>query len=332
MSHRLALLPLCLLAATLIAACETDEPPPAPWLLDPTVEMPRWLSDTGIYRDLTSFEPAAGFIVYTPPHTLFSNRADKRRLLWLPEGALIDTTSDRWLFPVGTVLVKTFGYRHVEGRFGEVGIETRVMRHEPDGWRYTVYHWGTDGGDALRLDERWPEQPFVLEDLNGADFDYVIPGALDCEACHETHRAAPVIGIGPENLDPTLLEANVFAAPPTLIEHPHRNDPERRAMSYLVGNCVHCHHGEPRGDNASFSLRPRDLVAETVNVPTDSSASGDGIRVVPGAPDQSALYEAVVTAWEPEYAGDFKAMPPVGLVTGDHRASDILRRWIESLR
>lgn len=332
MRHRLPL--ACLLAAALTAAlagCDDEPKPPAPWLLDPTVEMPQWLSEAGIYRDLRAFEPADGFIAYTPPHALFSNRADKARLLWLPTGERVDTTGATWVFPVGTVLVKTFGYRHVEGRYGEVAIETRVMRHEPEGWRYAVYHWGTDGRDALRLDGRWPEQPFVLEDLNGADFAYVIPGELDCEACHDTHRAAPVIGIDPDNLDPALVEAGVFDAPPEVIEHPYRTDEERRAMSYLVGNCVHCHHGEPRGDNASFSLRPRDLVANTVNVPTDSSASGDGIRVVPGDPEGSALYEAVVSARAPGYAGEFKAMPPVGIVNGDHRAEEILRRWIESL-
>lgn len=311
--------------------CGEGARPTAPWLLDPTVELPSRLTEAGIYTDLSALTPADGFVEYIPPHPLFSNRADKARLLWLPEGEVVDTSTDRWVFPVGSVLVKTFGYRHVEGRFGDVAVETRVMRHEPGGWRYAVYHWGRDGREAMRLEARWGERRFLLEDLNGADFEYVIPGELDCEACHETHRAAPVIGIGPENLDPALVEAGVFDAPPGVVGHPYRSDAERRAMSFVTGNCVHCHHGEAGGDNASFSLRPGDLVANTVGVETDSSASGDGVRVVPGDPEASALYEAVVEAWAPGYAGAFKPMPPVGVVGSDHKAAEILREWIESL-
>lgn len=325
----------CALCALLVGAsgCGEDDPAPAPWLLDPALPMPTWLSAAGIYADRLTLAPADGFVVYEPPHPLYSNRATKQRLLWLPPGTRIAVGPDGWGFPLGAVLVKTFSYRHVEGRFGDVAIETRVIRRAADGWQYGVYHWDEGGDEARLAAPRWPEARFLLEDLNGSDFTYVIPGELDCEACHATHGDPPVIGLGPGNLDPALAldRPELFEAPPAADPLPARSEPERAAMSYIVGNCAHCHHGAPRGDNASFDLRPAALVANTVGVPTESSASGDGIRVVPGDPAGSALYEAVVSARDPGYAGDFKPMPPVGIVDLDREAADILADWIDSL-
>lgn len=337
LSHRwpsAALAVILVLGGALASGCDDDPSATPLWLLDPGEPMPRWLSAAGIYDDLSALTPATGFVPYAPPHVLFSNRASKARLLWLPPGASIDNRDpERWTFPVGAVLVKTFAYRHVEGRLGEVPIETRIIRHAADGWQYGVYHWGAAGGDALLSEPRWPEARFLLEDVNGSDFTYVIPGALDCEACHDTHTQAPVIGLGPGNLDPDLAteRSDLFTEAPPVRRLPARTDAELRAMSYLVGNCVHCHHGQRISDNASFDLRPESLIETTVGVPTDSSASGHGIRVVPGQPEASALYEAVVGTQAPDYRGDFKPMPPVGIVTGDRDAAGILRAWIESL-
>lgn len=322
------------LVALLTAACGEPDDGPAPWLLDPGVPMPEWLSDATIYTDLPALEPARHFVAYTPPHRLYSNRAAKARLLWLPPDTAIDTAdAERWGFPLGTVLVKTFSYRHVEGRYGDVAVETRIIRRVADGWQYGVYHWDAAGREARLAEARWPESRFLLEDVNGSDFPYAIPGELDCEACHDTHLSTPIIGLGPGNLDAELVNTrpDLFTTPPTPVELPARTPIEARAMSYLVGNCVHCHHGQRGSDNAAFDLRPEGLLANTVDVPTDSSASGDGIRIVPGDPAASALYEAVVDAGLPGYRGDFKPMPPVGIVAPDHDAAGILRAWIEEL-
>jgi hypothetical protein len=78
-------------------------------------------------------------------------------------------------------------------------------------------------------------------------------------------------------------------------------------------------------------LLPEDFVANTVNRETESSASGVGVRVVPGDTEGSALFQAVVRARSPDYAGDLKPMPPVGVERIDSRAERILRAWIESL-
>ena len=109
----------------------------------------------------------------------------------------------------------------------------------------------------------------------------------------------------------------------------HIADEETAALSYFVGNCITCHND---GDsiNSSFSLYPEEAVGNTVDQPTESE-TGEGIRVVPGDPEQSVLYVTVVEAGAPGYRGPFKVMPPIGGDVIDPDASAILGSWIENL-
>jgi mono/diheme cytochrome c family protein len=98
-----------------------------------------------------------------------------------------------------------------------------------------------------------------------------------------------------------------------------------------VGNCAYCHNGRDTSENAAFSLEPPDAARTTVDRETDSSASGVGLRVVPGDPEGSAVFEAVVLARAADYPGDLKPMPPLGIDRVDPRAAQALRRWILEL-
>jgi hypothetical protein len=96
-----------------------------------------------------------------------------------------------------------------------------------------------------------------------------------------------------------------------------------------VGNCITCHNGG-ESINSAFSLYPEDAVGNTVDRPTESE-TGEGIRVVPGDPDQSVLYITVVEAGRSGYRGPFKVMPPIGADVIDPDASAVLGSWIENL-
>ncbi len=327
---------LTLLLCLLLTACGQEPEggiPEKAWHMDVESPPPEWLSKTGIFDDLKTLEPSASMHIYSPPSPLWSNATDKLRFLYIPDGQQIDTSaSDAWVFPVGTVLTKTFTMKKIEARRGTVAIETRVMFRRRSGWEFAVYHWNTEGTEARLLSGNWAEVELRLSDSIGNELPYVIPGRLDCRSCHETQIGAPVIGVHPTNLDPQLSTREIFNVEPTPQALPATSPEEARAMSYFLGNCAFCHHGGNRSnDNASFSLLPADLIANTVNVDTASSASGVGVRVVPGAPDDSALYEAVVLARSGEYEGDFKPMPPVGVVRTDPEASAIISEWIEGL-
>ena len=58
-----------------------------------------------------------------------------------------------------------------------------------------------------------------------------------------------------------------------------------------------------------------------------SSASADGIRIVPGSPDESVLFAAVAGSGDIET----KDMPPVGVALRDAAAIELLREWIVAL-
>ncbi len=306
---------------------------PAGWITDVQQPVPEWLSDTGLYADLLERTPGLGVVEYTPPHRLWSNGAEKRRLLYVPPGTTIDPSDDGYDFPVGTVLVKTFAYDGLGGREGSVAVETRVLFRRAEGWDYALYHWGADGREARLIPGNWGPQKLRLEPAGQAPFEYSLPGRLDCRSCHEASYDVPVLGLRAHNLDPAHVgDTELFDPPPFSTAIETADDTEFAVMSYLVGNCVHCHHGRAsEGDNGSFSLLPEDLVANVVNQPTESSASGSGTRVIPGNPRGSALYEAVVLTREPGYDGDFKPMPPLGIDIADPEAARVLTEWIEGL-
>lgn len=308
-----------------LIGCDDPDPAGPAWLDDVEAEAPQWLSKTGLFADLQALKPAQGVLRYTPPNPLWSSGTNKQRLLYLPPGET-PTPGERWRFPVGTVLAKTFSYDDIEGQVGDVPLETRLMIRRADGWHYAEYHWNVEGTEARRLEPNWGEQALTLTyaDLS---FGYTIPGELDCKGCHEARDDAPVLGMSNLNLDPALAERWGITVDPI----PARTPVEETAMRYLTGNCVHCHHGGEGNDNATYSLKPADLIANTVGQPTESSASGDGIRVQPGDAEGSALFEAVVRARAPEYGGDFKPMPPLGIDQVDPAAARVLRAWIEAL-
>ncbi len=329
--------PIVLALGSFGAGCDDGDSSPTEkpveyWIDDVEQSVPEWLSETGIYTDFETFEPGPGFRPYRPPHALWSNAADKVRLIRVPESKTIDTTDvDHWVFPVGTALTKTFSYDDIEGRDGAVAVETRLLFKRADGWDYAVYRWNSAGTAARLSGGNWPAAEFDLLGAGGDYFRYDVPGRIDCRGCHETQGETVVIGFSSLNLDPELADSEIFAAPPELADFPARSPEEAAVMGYLVGNCVHCHHGLPLGDNASFSMLPKDLVANTVDRPTESSASGIGTRIVPNDAEGSALYEAVVEAGRDGYRGDFKPMPPLGITTIDDSAAEVLRAWIETL-
>ncbi len=296
------------------------------WVLDVEQPPPMWLGGTGIYADLGSLEIAPGLVEYTPPYPLWTNGAGKQRAIYLPEP--FDSSGATYVFPVGTVLAKTFYFENIEAREGRVAIETRLLFRRADAWDFALYQWGANGREARLVGGNWPERSLELQGTDGP-FTYTLPGRLDCRSCHETNEGTPVIGVAPYNLDPVFRWFG--STEPTPEALPTDNEVEAAVMGWMIGNCVHCHHGGSTGDNASFSLHPEDLVENTVGVQTASSASGDGIRIVAGDVEGSAIYEAVVGTREPGYAGDFKPMPPLGVDVVDAEGAGILRDWIESL-
>lgn len=293
------------------------------WLLAPDDPLPERLSEVGVYEDVTTLTAYADLVGYVPNHPLYSNGLDKERHIYLPGGTLIQVAGAQpWTFPVGVVLAKTFLYE------GEP-VETRLFFRTADGWDYGLYRWLPDASDAEVIRGNWAEVPV---ELGEGELTHTLPSRLDCRTCHETHEAvaaSPVIGISSLQTGTDLVEAEVFSEAPSITAVRGKTDEETAALSYFMGNCISCHNGG-ESINSAFSLYPADAVANTVDQPTESE-TGEGIRVVPGDPEQSVLYITVVEAGTSAYRGPFKVMPPIGGDVIDPDASAVLGAWIENL-
>jgi hypothetical protein len=300
-------------AIAMVACADESE---APAITELATPWPRTLAELGTVAD-GSFTPDGG-IAYDVAHPLWSSGSSKARHLVLPEGGAIDDGDrEAWRFAAGTVAFKTFAD-------GERPLETRAIRRLVDEWEYAVYLW--DGDDAELLDNELAVE--IPLDAGGV---HTVPARLQCEQCHAT-AASALLGVNELQLAdalPGLDEVGALAhgAPsdPARIDHPDPTTAD--VLGWFVGNCSHCHNGGD-GENASFDLGPDVALANTIDVPIESSVTAAGIRIVPGDPLASVLYLAVSGEHDDPELED---MPPVGIDRRDDAGIAKLRTMIEEL-
>jgi cytochrome c553 len=289
-------------------------------------KLPERLSQSGLYAPDAEETVAPDVRSFRPRFELWSDGASKRRFIWLPPGARIDTSDmDSWQFPVGTKLWKEFT------RDG-VRVETRLLQRLADGWTGVAYLWQEDGSDALAA-------PYGAIDALGTAHN--VPAANECNACHGG-RSSHVLGFsavqlaGQSEADSLSLEElgrlELVSQVPAVAPRVPGNDTEQAALGYLHANCSHCHNAsrptrpgsrcfDPEND-LDFLLRADEAptVAETS---TYRTATADVIE--PGHPNDSSLLDLV------SERSRFTQMPPLASELVDTDAVALLRRWIEGM-
>jgi uncharacterized repeat protein (TIGR03806 family) len=307
----------------------------------PAEPLPARLSDTGCFSDAGTHALAPGVIPYGVQSPLFSDGALKRRAFALPEGGQFEYRDGQsWDAPVGTVVLKTFGFPTPEGI--ERRVETRVMVRWPEGWVGYTYRWRADQSDADLL----PGAAEVDVDTPDGPLSWTFPSRAQCDACH-TRAAGGLIGLSTAQLNgdfvypsgrapqlAALAEAGYVVLPAAPQALDRRVDPTdanapiaARAEAWLDAQCAHCHRP---GANANTAL---DLRAETPGAARGlcdvTPLQGDlGLAgaplVAPGDPDGSVLV-ARLTAPGPG------RMPPLGTRRVDPTGEALVRAWIASL-
>ncbi len=185
--------------------------------------VPERLSDWHIVEaidgELSLNEGVTPYDLNTP---LFTDYAHKLRAVWMPAGSSATYGDERFDYPAGTVLSKTFYYPkgrdgavlrtddysgdYVEGKAGEALdldkvrlMETRLLVKRADGWQALPYVWNAEqteatleiAGDASRLQ-------LVAADGEAAAFTYVVPDANQCSGCHaDNHTQMAIAPLGP---------------------------------------------------------------------------------------------------------------------------------------
>lgn len=302
--------------------------------------MPPKLSAFGLFRGNDPKTPATG-VGYTLRAPLFSDYTDKHRFISIPVGKKAKVGADGVIdFPVGTVLVKSFGWSDVnDGR----PVETRLLIRRAGGWSALPYIWDADGKDAtLALGGRRVPVTFKSPDGETHNIRYAVPNKNQCKECHSLN--GEIVPIGPKARNFILdsaasekLRSLYFENPAALkLTMPQWDDPtsgsvETRARAYLDVNCAHCHNPAGSASNSGLFLRWTDDPT-TVNYgigkrPTAAGRGSGGMdfAIAPGDPDHSFLIYRL------ESTDPGIAMPEVGRSTVHREGAALLRQWIAEM-
>ena len=301
-------------------------------------ENPAALSAFGFF-DGSAAKPSAVLIPYQLRTPLFSDYASKQRFIYLPAGKAL--TADAYgniQFPVGTALIKSFGYPARSG--GLDIIETRVLLHKPLGWVALPYVWRADGTDAdLRLGGT--RVPVAFEhDGKKTSISYAVPNKNQCKQCHAS--ANNIMPIGPvwQNMEfprsgdlqrlskmvPAIASHRPFARWDSI----PTGTLDERARQYLKVNCGHCHAPEGSASNSGLFLdgSARNPAASGIGKRPVAAgrASGDlDFVIAPGLPDRSILIKRM------ESTDPGIAMPELGRSTVHKEGVALLRDWIAQM-
>lgn len=321
----------------------------------PQGQIPALLSESGVFSDLSTQEPAPGLIPYGVNAELWSDGAYKTRFLALPDTTRIAfSPTGNWGFPPGAVLVKNFYLELERGKAASRRIvETRflVKRDQGEQWDGFSYQWNAEGTDAVLLAGS-ATQEFTVADPAAPGGSYVhsyyFPSRVECSICH-TDAAGQVLGMRTAQLngdyqygstrDNQLRSLNhiglftqdigaVQAAWPRLARPLGPGaELEQRARAYLDANCSHCHRPEGTGRGA-LDLRQATPLAATgllEALPEAGDLGVAGARLLqPGSPDSSVLYLRLLDR------GRFR-MPPLASARVDEQGADLIRGWITAL-
>lgn len=225
------------------------------------------LSEYQIYTGYSSnLNPTAAYQLYELSTPLFTDYAEKQRLIKLPAGtALISKGDGLPQFPDGTILVKTFYYFNDKRDLtkGKRLIETRILIKKNSKWIIGTYVWNREQTEAfLSLKESNTDVFWISNEGENLKINYHIPGHAECTTCHETSGEITPIGPKLRNLNRTIQRGNKdmnqldYLGNAGILKHSYRSigqlpgwqnkkwSDSQRARAYLDVNCAHCHNAE----------------------------------------------------------------------------------------
>ena len=305
------------------------------------------LADYGLFD--AAGTPAPGVRPYTLGTPLFSDHAEKYRFVWMPPGTRADYRPTGVLaFPVGTVLIKRFGFPADLRRPADdvAMVETRLLIHRPSGWVALSYVEEPGGAVLKRAGKRIPIR-VTGHDGQTLAIDYAVPNQNQCKQCHMTGDAITPIGPTAGNLNHGLFgegpsQLAVWQASGRLAGLPAGNWPRlarwdddaeplaARARAYLAVNCGHCHNPAGLASNSGLWLNPEESEPAHLGILKRPVAAGRGsggheFSILPGAPERSILVHRMESS-EPGIM-----MPQFGRAMAHAQGLALIRQWIAAM-
>jgi uncharacterized repeat protein (TIGR03806 family) len=287
---RLALAFVCTMLA-LLSACRPAARSEVP---DSLEALPATLEDWQVFkRDGAHLRLREAFVPYDLNSALFSDYAHKLRAIRVPQGRTIRYGRDKFVFPVGTVIAKTFYYprtgdgdtvaKVAEQSAGDSLelhsvrlIETRLLINTRSGWIAAPYVWNEEQTQA-HLQLAGDSTSMTLVDANEREsFEYQVPDVNQCAACHAADHEQQIlepIGVlarqlnkeyeysfGTRNqLEHWSEQKMLSGAPraqhaPRTVQWAAAGELDARARAYLDVNCAHCHSAEAAANTSGLLL------------------------------------------------------------------------------
>lgn len=225
-------------------------------------------------REMMALQPADGVEILQLSSTLFTDYAEKQRLIKLPKGKQMVLNGDGLpIFPEGTIIAKTFYYSKVEGK-GRQLIETRLLILNQSKWNVATFRWNATQTDADLINEG-ANIPINFTGLDGErrKISYHIPGKQECGSCHRQNNEIIPIGPKARNLNITIERAGkninqlIYLMKKGVIKQSRINSitglPDyhndalplaQRARAYMDINCAHCHQAGGFAGNTTLNL------------------------------------------------------------------------------
>jgi uncharacterized repeat protein (TIGR03806 family) len=314
-------------------------------------KIPRLLSQTGAFSDTRGLVPSSGLIPYDLVAAFWSDGAGKSRWVAVPNEKIRFSATAEWVFPRGTVFVKTFELSTDPADPGaKRRLETRLLVCDSAGGVYgAVYKWRPDNSDAdLLATSQTEEIPAKTAAGEARNQTWYYPSRPDCLVCHNAN-AGGVLGVKARQMNrtftypsgvtdnelrawnhlglfaPALNDAD-FANTPTLAAaDDSTRSVQDRARSYLDANCAQCHR--PGGTVAYFDAR--------YETPLEKQGLVDGPVLIDQGIDRPRVISPhdiwrSIAFMRVNTVDDIK-MPPIARETIDHTGVNLLRDWITSL-
>ncbi|MBK8251105.1 MAG: hypothetical protein IPK82_00350 [Polyangiaceae bacterium] len=348
---------LCAIFLSTLSACADQESTLPPTQCTPSSgalpheKLSEYCFFEGEMKNLT---PAYGVVEFQVAAPLWSDHAEKQRLIKLPaEGKIHFTPDENWEYPVGTILVKTFSFRDDfrDSTSPRHTLETRLLILGEAGWSSEIYRWNDEQTDAARMiaGER-VDVTYIDEDGVSNSEEYIVPNQNQCKSCHERNDKQTFLGPFTQQLNRTvtvngeaknqlthLAELGLFDSDFSVDESlPAFADPfgdapvDERARAYLHANCSHCHRPGGGGGPSGLVLLEWEKTPLKNGICKESAAAGQGtgghtFDIVPGAPDESIIVFRM-SSTDP----DIK-MPELPNRVPDKKGVALIKEWIGAM-
>lgn len=233
------------------------------------------LSAYGLFSGpMERLDPAPNVEILELGSTLFTDYAEKQRLVKLPKGKTMRATGNGLpKFPDGTIIAKTFYYPFAEKKRRRL-METRLLIFRNGLWNAATYQWDAAQKEAI-LQENGAIVPVSFTDKEGIvrKVNYQVPAQQDCGSCHRSGNELVPIGPTARNLNIKVIRNGrsqnqlLYLHERGLLDYnrtdhfgtiPDYHDVSLpvvpRARAYLKMNCAHCHQPTGLAGRKSLNL------------------------------------------------------------------------------